>query len=281
MSTSTLIMGESGTGKSTSIRNLDPKETFIINVLDKPLPFKGFKSNYKRLDKDEGNYFASDNCAEILKLINKINISRPDIKNVIIDDFQYVMANEFMRRAREKGFEKFTEIGQNAWNILSLCSKGRDDLFFFILSHTETDALGKSKCKTIGKMLDNTITLEGMFTIVLHSMLIDGKYKLLTQNDGIHVAKSPMGMFKDNLIDNDLLLIKTQMNSYFDTDDKEVFDKELSSMLDQINAVETMEDLKETYMKLQNSYKYDKKLIAELVTAKEQRKIDLEKGVRH
>jgi hypothetical protein len=219
MATNTLIMGESGTGKSTSIRNLNPAETFIINVLDKPLPFKGFKNSYIKLTKENnGNYYASDDHRAILKVIHYINEKRPDIKNVVIDDFQYVMANEYMRRAKERGFDKFTEIGQSAWGIIINIALCRDDLFFFILSHTENDASGKVKCKTIGKMIDNTITFEGMFTVVLHSMITDGKYKFLAQNDGIHIAKSPMGMFEDLLLDNDLLSIKEKMTEYFGSD---------------------------------------------------------------
>ncbi len=217
MAIATLIMGESGTGKSSSIRTLNPEETFVINVLDKPLPFKGFKNNYKPMTKDGGNYYATDSSSIILRAIESINKNRPEIRNVIIDDFQYIMANEFMRRAREKGFDKFVEIAQNAWNIVDACSKSREDLFIFILSHTENDATGKSKCKTIGKMIDEKITLEGMFTIVLHSLVVDGKYKFLTQHDGAHIAKSPMGLFDEQFVDNDLLSIKDKMNDYFNS----------------------------------------------------------------
>jgi hypothetical protein len=217
MATNTLIMGESGTGKSTSIRTLNPSETFIINVLDKPLPFKGYKNNYTKLTEEGGNYCATDQHSAISQIIGSLDKKEKwqHIKNVVIDDFQYVMANEFMRRARERGYDKFTEIGQNAWNIIGQCSNCRDDLYFFILSHTETDSTGKVKCKTIGKMLDSTITLEGMFTIVLHSLVMDKQYKFLTQNDGTHIAKSPLGMFDSTLLDNDLAFIKQKMTTYF------------------------------------------------------------------
>lgn len=212
----TLVIGESGTGKSTSIRNLDEKETFIINVLDKPLPFKGFSEKYKKLNKEgSGNYIARDSHDEIIKSINYINNSMPHIKNLIIDDFQYVMANEFMRRAKEKGYEKFTEIGLHAWQIIEVCAHSRDDLFCFFLSHSEEGESGRKKCKTIGKMLDDKITLEGMFTTVLHSLITDNKFKFLTQNNGSYIAKSPMGMFSDNLIDNDLTFVKAKMFDYY------------------------------------------------------------------
>src|SRR5665213_393234 len=104
MSNASLIIGESGTGKSTSIRNLNPSETFIINVLNKPLPFKGYKSFYTKISADAktGNYYSSDDYQRIEQLIKKVNAERPEIKTLIIDDFQYLMANEFMRRALER-----------------------------------------------------------------------------------------------------------------------------------------------------------------------------------
>jgi hypothetical protein len=221
----TLVIGESGTGKSTSTRNLDPAETFIINVLDKPLPFRGFREKYKKLKKEEGgkfigNYIAADDADKIIKIIHGINESMPHIKNIIIDDFQYIMANEFMRRAKEKGYDKFTEIGLHAWQIIQDCALCRDDLFFFFLSHSEDKDSGKKACKTIGKMIDEKITLEGMFTTVFHSVISDGKFKFLTQNNGSYIAKSPMGMFEDNLIDNDLTFVKAKMFDYYYGDQK-------------------------------------------------------------
>jgi hypothetical protein len=216
MANITLVIGESGTGKSTSIRNLDPKETVIINVLDKPLPFKSALENYKKKTSDQkGNYFSTDNYSKIISAINHISVNDLSIKNIIIDDFQYVMANEFMRRATERGFDKFTEIAQHAWQIIDSAAKARSDLFVFILSHSDEDNSGKIKCKTIGKMLDDKITIEGMFTTVLHSIVSDGGYKFLTQNDGSHIAKSPMGMFSQDFIDNDLYFVKQKMSEYY------------------------------------------------------------------
>ena len=220
MSNTSLIIGESGTGKSTSLTNLDPKETFIINVLDKPLPFRGYKKNYVRINTDgsEGNYYASDDYNKIMRVIKLVNEKRPDIKNLIIDDWQYTMCNEFMRRATETGFTKFTEIGQHAWLIIRSLVDCREDLYCFVLSHSDTDANGKYKCKSIGKMLDEKITIEGMFTIVLHTQVMDGQYRPLTQNDGSHIAKSPQGMFEDRYIANDLSFVKDQMNVYYNED---------------------------------------------------------------
>lgn len=218
MSNTSLIIGESGTGKSTSLSKLDPRETFIINVLDKPLPFRGYKKNYLKIngwDDKEGNYYASDDYTKIMRCIKMINEHRPEIKNLIIDDWQYTMCNEFMRRATETGYVKFTEIGQHAWSIIKSLTDCREDLFCFVLSHSDTDMNGKYKCKSIGKMLDEKITIEGMFTIVLHTQAMDGSYRFLTQNDGSHIAKSPQGMFEDKYISNDLSFVKTKMNAYY------------------------------------------------------------------
>jgi hypothetical protein len=221
MSNTVLVIGESGVGKSTSIRNLDPSETFIINVLDKPLPFKGYRKNYIKM-KDwndrEGNYYSSDIHANIIKCIGIINTEMPHIKNIVIDDWQYTMCNEYMRRATETGFAKFTEIGQHAWQIINALSNCKPDMNGFVLSHNDTDQNGKMKCKTIGKMLDEKITVEGMFVIVLHCIIVDGQHKMLTQNNGQYIAKSPMGMFDKKLIDNDLAYVKEQMNLYFNED---------------------------------------------------------------
>lgn len=217
MSNTILIVGESGSGKSTSIRNLNPIETVIINVLDKPLPFKGFKKNYIRTQTEDKkvNYMSTDDCNKIRNSIKKINEERLEVKNLIIDDFQYVMANQFMRKALERGYDKFTEIGQNAWNIIKDLTMCRDDLKCYVISHSESDANGKVKCKTIGKMLDDKICLEGMFTIVFHALTGDNKYKFLTQNDGSHIAKSPFGMFEEKYIDNDLNEINKKIDEYF------------------------------------------------------------------
>ncbi|MHB9161383.1 MAG: AAA family ATPase [Nitrosotalea sp.] len=222
MSNTILVMGESGSGKSSSIRNLNPKETFILNVIDKPLPFKGYKKNYHKLSVDgtEGNYYVSDDNGGILRTINLINTKRLDIINLVIDDFQYTMGNEFMRRAKERGYEKFTEIGQNAWSIINHLTKTRGDLNCIVLSHTDSNEQGKMKLKTIGRMLDDKITLEGMFTVILQTTTIDNQYRFITQSDGQHIARSPQGMFDQKYIDNDLSYVLQKMKEYFEDDIK-------------------------------------------------------------
>ena len=221
MSNSVLIIGASGSGKSTSIRNLNPKTTFIISALDKPLPFKGYKKNYTHLkgwnDKD-GNYMASDDWQRIIKCIQMIDQERPEITTLIIDDIQYVLANEFMRRSGERGFDKYSEMGMHYWSIIDSSMKCRDDLLCFFLSHNEVDNLGKSKVKTIGKLLDEKITIEGLFTICFQASIIDEEYKFLTQSNGECTAKSPIGLFDDLYIDNDLFSIKKSIEEYYNDD---------------------------------------------------------------
>lgn len=214
MSTPVLILGESGTGKSASFRNLDPKETLLIQALEKPLPFPdAAKKGWKRWDeaKKEGNIFVTDDSDVIVQLMRKT--SR---RLILIDDFQYVMANEFMRRSHEKGYDKFTEIGRHAWDIVNAATALPPGKNVFILSHTQQseDGTNKTKIKTIGKMLDEKITVEGMFSIVMRTTVRDGEYFFSTRNNGSDTVKTPMGMFEDELIANDLKLVDEAIVKY-------------------------------------------------------------------
>lgn len=213
MANAVLIIGSPGTGKSTSIQTLDPKSTFLINVIDKPLPFRGHKKKYIKASKDGGNLFVSDNYAEIIKAIRRVS-EMEQFKCLIIDDWQYVLANEFMMKAMDKGFDKFSEIAQHAWLIIKALREARDDLVCFVLAHSELDQYGRAKCKTIGKLLDEKISIEGLFTTVLHSDCVDGKYYFKTQTDGILLAKSPAGMFDELEIDNDLQYVYDKIFEY-------------------------------------------------------------------
>lgn len=221
MSNTVLVIGQSGSGKSTSLRNLDPKTTFIINVLDKPLPFKAFKKNYRPCTKENkaGNYFATNDWSHVVKCIEMVNKERPEITTLIIDDWQYILAYEFMRRVSEKGFDKFSELANHGWSTINACLGTRPSLTSFILAHSDVDSTGRSKCKTIGKMLDEKITIEGLFTTVLHSRVVDGEYKFQTQYDGEFLAKSPMGMFEEHLIPNDLIAVKHAVETYFNDEE--------------------------------------------------------------
>lgn len=215
MSKPVLIIGKSGSGKSRSMLNLDPAKTFVINVNGKDLPFKGWRKKYSPLNKDgKGNIVSLDSADKIKDTMNYVNEKRTEIESVIVDDFQYIMANEFMRRAKERGFEKFTEIGQHAWELLWQSRLLRPNLFVIFLAHSDIDDNGQSKCKTIGKLLDDKICVEGMFTVVLNTAFEDGKYYFETQTNGNNTTKSPEGMFATNRIENDLQLVINSIKKY-------------------------------------------------------------------
>ena len=206
MSKAILILGESGTGKSASIESLDPAQTAIIKTIDKDLPFKG-SSKY--------NVLCSSNYAKIGNWLQSISKTKPEIKQIILDDFQYVMSIEYMNRALERGFNKFTEIGSHAWSVLNLLDKLRDDITVFVMSHTEIMEDGRTKMKTIGKMLDEKIILEGLFTIVLYTCVENNNYYFLTQNNGNNTCKSPKGMFETVKMPNDLKLVCDAVTAYY------------------------------------------------------------------
>ena len=222
-----LIIGESGTGKTTSFRTLNPEETFIINVAKKPLPFKGWKSKYTAITKENptGNYFASDQASAIVRTMKHVNDNMPHIKNLIVDDFQYLMANEYMRRANERGFDKFTDIGKQAWEVAHSGKSLRDDVTFIMVGHAEetTDLKGnrKLKFKTIGKLVDNVITMEGLFTVVLYTDVnVNGQHEVeyrfqTNQIDGGNTCKSPLGMFDAHYIPNDMGSVIETVSEYY------------------------------------------------------------------
>lgn len=225
MAQGVLIIAESGAGKSTSIENLDPKETFIINVANKPLPFKGWKKKYTIWSKDNstGNMYDKAGPENIEACLKYINEKRPEIKTIVVDDFQYMSSFEFFDKADEKGYEKFTKIGAHLARIARMPKDLREDLTIFFLTHAEeaTDLEGrrKFKAKTIGKMVDEKLTLEGLFSIVLFGKTKKNKegdirYVFETQTNGENTCKSPRGMFSTFEIPNDLEIVRTSILDY-------------------------------------------------------------------
>jgi hypothetical protein len=210
MSIATMILGESGTGKSTALRNLDPASVLLIQAVSKPLPFR---NSWKPISKanPQGSVYVTDDSRKIVSAMQ-----RTDRKIVVIDDFQYVLANEFMRRNSEKGYEKFNDIGRQAWDILNAASNLPPDVRVYILAHTATDETGKIRAKTIGRMLDDKITVEGLFTIVLRTAVINGQYLFSTLNSGFDTVKSPLGLFGAEHIDNDLQAVDVEICNYFE-----------------------------------------------------------------
>lgn len=194
-----MVYGQSGTGKSTSLRNFKPEDVCIVNVSGKPLPFR---NKHKTFNTDD--YMSIDTA-----------IKKAPAKSIVIDDATYLMTNEYMRTAKVTGYQKFTDMALNYFTLIKSAAALPDDKIVYFLGHSETDANGNEKFKTIGKMLDEKVTLEGLFTIVLKTVVQDGKYQFATKNSGQDTVKSPMGLFDDALIENDLAAVDRAIREYY------------------------------------------------------------------
>lgn len=194
-----LLLGESGSGKSASLRNFDPAEVGVFNVASKPLPFR------KKLKVVNG--------ATYKKIVTAL--TNPTLKAYVIDDSQYLLAFEYFDKAKETGYEKFTNIALNFRNLIKVVIENTPpDCIVYFLHHIEETASGKVKAKTIGKMLDEKLTVEGLFSIVLICQTDGKEHKFITQSDGFTTAKSPMEMFPLE-IDNDLKLVDATIREYY------------------------------------------------------------------
>jgi len=220
-----LIIGQSGTGKSTALEELNPQETVITNPAKKALPFKGYKQNYVEWTKDNtnGNLFNIDKAVDVLGALDYVNTQMPHIRNFVLDDANYIMAFEFMARAKEAGYGKYTDIGTNFSNIIIKGKSLRPNLNFIMMMHPEvdTDTFGNKiiKAKTIGKLVDQYLNIEGMFSVVLYSKANKNKdgnmeYVFVTQNDGTNTGKSPRGMFDKLEIPNNLSYVLKKIEEY-------------------------------------------------------------------
>lgn len=197
-----LILGESGSGKSTSLRNFEPNELVIYNVAGKPLPFrKGAKMN------------RADNATYS---VIRQNMGRKRFKRYVIDDSQYLLCFELFDRSAETGYTKFTEMANHFYSLIKFVIREMpDDTIVYFLHHIEQQD-GKVKAKTIGKMLDEKLTVEGLFSIVLMAINKDGEHLFLTQSDGTNTVKTPLEMFEKEEIDNDLKLVDTTIRKYYE-----------------------------------------------------------------
>lgn len=199
MAIGVLILGESGTGKSFSMRNFEPDEVKVLSVEKPILPFR------KKME-----VVLTPNEKKIIK-----EMKNTDKKNIVVDDFQYILGVQMMKRSLEKGWDKFNEIQYDYFSVLDAVKELPDDTIVYFISHTETTEDGMTKVKTIGKALDKYITIEGMFMVVLGTRVSDGKYFFTTQNDGKNTVKSPDGMFPSFAIENDLKYVEEKIRNYY------------------------------------------------------------------
>jgi hypothetical protein len=215
------IVGQTGTGKSTAIKHLDPKETYIINVAKKELPFKGSEKLYNTENK---NYKEIDDANEITRLLKNISEKAPHIKNIVIEDSNYIMGFNIVSKATETGYTKFSLMAKDMVDMFREARRLRDDITVFYLTHPETiedggDIVGY-KIKTAGKLIDNQVLLEGLITVCLYTYVEENKdgtatYHFITNRFKKMPAKSPDGMFADLKIPNNLQLVVDTVKSYY------------------------------------------------------------------
>ena len=200
-----LIMGESGTGKSTSMRNCDPATTAVVNPVGKPLPFKAkFDMLNNETDARKITRYMKEQAAAGKKLI-------------VVDDFQYILAVPYMNRIKETGWDKYNDFGANYFEIIDVCKDLPDDVVVVYMTHLETLDNGLTTVKLIGKLLREKITIEGLFTVVLRTGVNEGKYYFYTQNSGKDTVKSPLGMFPVYAIENDLAYVVDKVRNYYES----------------------------------------------------------------
>lgn len=208
MAVPVLVMGRSGSGKSASMRNIT-ETTFVVNVNKKPFPFKS-NPNLKVM-----------NCDEYLKIKGALKAAyEKGIRLSVVDDAGYLMTSKFMAGHREKKgsaqYDLYNEIADNFYSFIRFITDELPaDMIVYIVMHEDKNDLGESKPKTIGRLLDEKVCIEGMFTIVLHSLKLDGKYVFATNTDGLDVTKTPMGMFDQAYIDNDLEAVTARIREYY------------------------------------------------------------------
>lgn len=197
-----MILGESGSGKSASLRNFKKEDVGILNVASKPLPFRNT------------NGLVTVNKATYSMI--KSAVKSPNRPSYVIDDAQYLMAFESFDKANITGYTKFTEMAKNYEEMLRTIQEDTSpDTIVYVLQHIETDENGKVKAKTLGKMLDQQLTIEGLFSIVLLAKADERRHYFVTQSDGTNPCKSPMGMFDDVEIDNDLKMVDDTIREYY------------------------------------------------------------------
>lgn len=213
MSKALLIMGESGSGKTTSCRNLDPETTYYIDCDKKGLSWRGWRDNYSA---ENRNYACTDRPEVVQRLVANVAEKAPHVKNVVIDTINGIMVADEMRRIREKGYDKWVDLASCVWALIDTAYSYRDDLTIIFLAHSQTERDDNgytfTRVKTNGRKLDK-IVLESKFTVVLLSKCVDGKY-LFEVHANNSTVKSPLGMFDSNEIPNDITKVLGAMEEY-------------------------------------------------------------------
>lgn len=213
MSKAICIFGESGSGKTTSMRNLDPNITFYMDCDGKGLSWKGWKNQYSL---EKKNYFKTDNPGAVLSLMNKINKEQTHFKYLVIDTLNGIMIGDEMRRLKEKGYDKWQDLAQSVYEIVDVSNKLRDDLTVILIAHSQTEDDGNgntfTRIKTNGKKL-NKISLETKLTTVLLAKCKEGKYVFETQANN-SIAKSPMGAFDTFEVENDIVKVLEALSEF-------------------------------------------------------------------
>ncbi|WP_304960273.1 AAA family ATPase [Thomasclavelia cocleata] len=208
MGLAVLVLGSSGSGKSTSLRNFEKEDVLILNVAGKALPFRKKLNN---LDLRQCN--GSERYSVIKQTLSKY---KDKCKTFVIDDSQYLMAFQMFDRAKEVGYGKFTDIAVEFKSLLDFIANLDKDVIVYLLHHTDTTDNGYIKAKTSGKMIESQLTLEGLFTIVIMAKNNDGVYKFVTKSDGLNPVKTPIGLFEDIEIDNDLKFVDSEIRKYYE-----------------------------------------------------------------
>jgi len=215
MSKKILILGRSGSGKSSSLRNFKEGEVGVISVQGKELPFRTDLAMYTpKLTQLDNGTVVPHKYAGVMAALKKAGQGNSP-KVMVVDDAGYLMSDEFMKRSNEKGYDKFTQIADHFYTLLDEAGNLPDDVTVYFIMHTELDSDGYEKPKSIGKLLDEKIVIEGLFTTVLKATNTEGKYVFQTRTNGSDCVKSPFDMFKDAEVPNDLKLVDQTIREYY------------------------------------------------------------------
>ena len=204
VSINVLVLGESGTGKTSSLRNLPQDKTAIIKTIAKPMPFRG--SNWRMIV-----------CDHFDGIVNAMHRASQWAEAIVIDDAQYMLANEFFARSAEKGYDKFNDIGSHGVRLIQESMKLPNHIRVYMLWHTEFTEQGREKAKTSGKAIDSKYTVEGAFTICVKAVVHEGQYYFSTKSNGFDTVKTPIGMFSDDerFVPNDLQEVDRKIVEYY------------------------------------------------------------------